>query len=113
MESASECGRCRVGQVARHCGRAQSGLKGMQEDVLGSREGTGSLFIIVDCLSVWFPASVHCFHCCHRIPPNWFSILAHQVLMESLGVWMDGGAAATDSLSWIAIHSSEGALKLG
>lgn len=40
-QSANECGRCRVGQLAGHCGRAQWGLKGMQEDVLGPRGGTG------------------------------------------------------------------------
>ena len=40
-ESANECGRCRVARLAKQCDRAQWGLKGMQEDVLGPRGGTG------------------------------------------------------------------------
>jgi len=40
-ESAKKCGRCRVGQLPRRCSRAQWGLKGMREDMLGPKGGTG------------------------------------------------------------------------
>lgn len=46
-------------------------------------------------------------------PLDWFSIPAHQGVIESLGVSMDGGAATTDSPCWNAIHSSQVVLKLG
>lgn len=39
-ESANQCGRCQVSQLARLWSRAQWGLKGMEEDVLGPKAGT-------------------------------------------------------------------------
>lgn len=71
----------------------------MWEDMLGLRGGkeNATLFIIADCL-VWVVPSVHTLllpsspHTLDRL-----SISAHQGVMESQGVWMDGGAGGTDS----------------
>lgn len=43
-------------------------------------------------------------------PHDWFSIPAHQGVMGSLGIWMDGGPAAANSSCGRTTHLSRGAL---
>lgn len=87
----------------------------MWEDMLGLRGGkeNATLFIIADCL-VCVVSSVHTL----LLPSSprtldWLSISAHQGVMESQGVWMDGGAGVTDSPRWNAILFFQEVLKPG
>lgn len=77
-DSANERGRCWVGQLTSPCVRAQQGLKGMQDDMLGPRGGTGegSLYITADCLSAQHPYIAA--PLVPIEPLDWFSIPAHQ-----------------------------------